>query len=64
MLVLARQRDEEIVVRVPASTQQREITFTVVDVRGDKVRIGVIAPKDVTIHRGEVQKLIDRENSK
>lgn len=33
----------------------------VVDIRGDKVRIGVEAPRDVTVHREEVQRAIDRE---
>ncbi len=47
MLVLSRKRDESIVIN-------DNIVVTVVDVRGDKVRLGFDAPKDVPIHRREV----------
>lgn len=54
MLVLSRCRDESIVIA-------DNIVITVVDIRGDKVRLGITAPKDVPIHRSEVAKAIARE---
>lgn len=53
MLVLSRKKSETIVIN------NHEVTITVVEIRGDKVRLGVEAPKDVSIHRGEVQAAID-----
>ncbi|MCA9085040.1 MAG: carbon storage regulator CsrA [Planctomycetaceae bacterium] len=55
MLVLSRQRDETIVIG-------DSIRITIVEVRGDKVRIGIDAPKDVTVHRQEVYDAIKRES--
>ena len=55
MLVLSRHRDESIIIG-------DDIVVTVVDIRGDKVRIGIKAPDDVTIHRREVYERILREN--
>ena len=54
MLVLSRQRDQTIVIG-------DSIRVTIVDVRGDKVRIGVDAPRDITVHREEVSEAIQRE---
>ena len=47
MLVLSRHRDESIIIG-------DDIVITVVDIRGDKVRLGIVAPKDVPVHRQEV----------
>src|ERR1700742_3102226 len=55
MLVLSRQRDETIMIG-------DDIEITVVDIRGDKVRLGIQAPKEVTVHRKEVYEAIRREN--
>ncbi|MCA9049021.1 MAG: carbon storage regulator CsrA [Planctomycetaceae bacterium] len=55
MLVLSRQRDETIIIG-------DSIRITIVEVRGDKVRIGIDAPKDVTVHRQEVYDAIKRES--
>lgn len=55
MLVLSRKRDESIVIN-------NDITITVVDIRGDKVRLGIKAPKEVPVHRQEVYDAIHREN--
>jgi carbon storage regulator len=55
MLVLSRQRDESIVIG-------DNIVVTIVDVRGDKVRLGIEAPREVTVHRREVYDAIQREN--
>lgn len=53
MLVLSRHIDEKIVIG-------DNITITVVDIRGDKVRLGIEAPHDVTVHRQEVYDAIKR----
>ena len=55
MLVLSRQRDETILIG-------DDIELTVVDIRGDKVRLGIKAPPNVTVHRKEVCEAIRREN--
>jgi len=55
MLVLARQRDESIVIG-------DEIIVTVVDIRGDKVRLGIAAPRSVSVHRKEIWEAIRKEN--
>jgi carbon storage regulator len=55
MLVLSRQRDETIMIG-------DEVELTVVDIRGDKVRIGIKAPANVAVHRKEVYEAIKREN--
>ncbi len=55
MLVLSRQRDETIMIG-------DEIEITVVDIRGDKVRLGINAPRQVDVHRKEVYEAIKREN--
>ncbi len=54
MLVLSRHRDESIMIG-------DEIVITVVDIRGDKVRLGIDAPQDVPVHRQEVYEAIQRE---
>ncbi len=56
MLVLSRQRDESIIIG-------DNIVITVVDIRGDKVRLGIEAPKEVSVHRQEVYEAIQRENT-
>ncbi len=55
MLVLSRHRDESIMIG-------DEIVVTIVDIRGDKVRLGINAPQDVPVHRQEVYEAIQREN--
>jgi carbon storage regulator len=54
MLVLSRHKGESIVIN-------DDITVTVVEIRGDKVRLGVTAPKEVPVHRQEVHEAIQRE---
>ena len=53
MLVLSRKKDESIVIN-------NDITIVVVEIRGDKVRLGVEAPKEVPVHRREVFEAITR----
>ena len=53
MLVLSRKKNESIVIN-------NYITIVVVDIRGDKVRLGVEAPKEVPVHRQEVFNAIQR----
>jgi carbon storage regulator len=55
MLVLSRQRDETIMIG-------DDIELTVVDIRGDKVRLGIKAPAHVAVHRKEIYDAIKREN--
>lgn len=54
MLVLSRQRDESIMIG-------DDVEVTIVDVRGDKVRLGITAPKEIPVHRREVYEAIQRE---
>lgn len=56
MLVLSRKRKEKIVIG-------DSITITVIEILGDKVRLGIEAPLDVTVHREEVYEAIKRENA-
>lgn len=56
MLVLSRKKQEQIVI-------DEEILVTVIDIRGDKVRLGVTAPKDVPVHRKEVHAAIKRKEA-
>ena len=53
MLVLSRHRDESIIIG-------DDIVITVVDIRGDKVRIGIAAPAEISVDRYEVH-LMRRE---
>jgi carbon storage regulator len=55
MLVLSRQRDESIVIG-------DNVVVTIVDIRGDKVRLGIDAPGEIPVHRREVYEAIQREN--
>ena len=55
MLVLSRQRDESIIIG-------DNVVVTIVDIRGDKVRLGIDAPSEVPVHRREVYEAIQREN--
>jgi carbon storage regulator len=54
MLVLSRKQDEKIMIG-------DSITLMVISIQGDKVRLGIEAPKDVSIHREEVYQAIQRE---
>ena len=55
MLVLSRQKDQTIMIG-------DDIEITVVDIRGDKVRLGISAPSPIPVHRKEVYDAIQREN--
>jgi len=54
MLVLSRQRDESIMIG-------DDVEIIIVDVRGDKVRLGITAPKSIPVHRREIYDAIQRE---
>ena len=56
MLVLSRKKDEKILIG-------DSITLMVIEIRGDKVRLGIDAPRDVTVHREEVYEAIRREQT-
>lgn len=53
MLVLSRKKNESIIIN-------DDITIVVVEIRGDKVRLGVEAPKEIPVHRNEVYEAIQR----
>ncbi len=53
MLVLSRKKNESIVIN-------NDIKIVVVEIRGDKVRLGVEAPREVPVHRREVYDAIQR----
>lgn len=55
MLVLSRKKNESIIIN-------DNITITVIEIRGDKVRLGIEAPKDVTVHRREVYEAIQNQS--
>lgn len=55
MLVLSRKRDESIII-------DGGIVITIVDIRGDKVRLGIEAPTSVPVHRKEVYDALKRES--
>jgi len=57
MLVLSRKRNESIIIN-------NDITIVVVEIRGDKVRIGIEAPSSVPVHRKEVYDAIQRNNER
>lgn len=57
MLVLSRKKNESIIIN-------DNVVITVIDVRGDKVRIGIEAPRDITVHRQEVLEAILEEKLK
>ena len=54
MLVLSRQKDESIMIG-------DDVEITIVDVRGDKVRLGITAPKTTSVHRKEIYEAIQKE---
>ena len=56
MLVLSRKKDEKIVIG-------DNISIMVVEIRGDKVRLGIEAPRDISVHRREVYEAIKRKES-
>ncbi len=57
MLVLSRLRDETIMIG-------EDVEITVVDIRGDKVRLGINAPTSIAVHRKEVYEAIRQENQR
>ncbi len=57
MLVLSRQRNESIMIG-------HDVEVMITDVRGDKVRLGITAPKDIPVHRREIYEKIKREGQK
>ena len=56
MLVLSRQKKESIMIG-------DDVEITIVDVRGDKVRLGITAPKSISVHRREIFDAIQREKA-
>ena len=57
MLVLSRKKNESIVIN-------NDIIVTVVEIRGDKVRLGIVAPKEVPVHRQEVYEAIHGKDAR
>lgn len=56
MLVLSRKRDERIVIA-------DNIVITIVEIRGDKVRLGIEAPREVSVHRQEIYNAVQADKS-
>ena len=56
MLVVSRYKEESIIIG-------GNIEVVIVDIRGEKVRLGITAPKDISVHRKEIQEAIDREKN-
>jgi carbon storage regulator len=56
MLVLSRQRNESIMIG-------DDVEIIIVDVRGDKVRLGITAPRAISVHRKEVYEAIQKEKA-
>jgi len=54
MLVLSRQKDESVMIG-------DEVEIIIVDIRGDKVRLGITAPRSIDVHRKEIYELIQKE---
>lgn len=54
MLVLSRKKDEKIIIG-------DDIIIMVIEIRGDKVRLGIEAPKEISVHREEVYEAIQRD---
>ena len=61
MLVLTRKIDQSITLGDPAGAEEA-IEITVVEIRGGEVRLGIKAPRDVTVHRKEVWAQVQQEN--
>ncbi len=57
MLVLSRKKDEKIIIG-------DNITLMVIEIRGDKVRLGIDAPKEISVHREEVYNAIQKESDR
>ena len=57
MLVLSRKKDETIVI----NSGNNDIHVTIVDIRGDKIRVGINAPPEVSIHREEIAEIIENK---
>ena len=54
MLVITRYRDQSVVI-------DNKAEIVIVDIRGNKVRLGITAPKEISVHRKEVQEAINRK---
>ena len=57
MLVLSRLRNQSIIIN-------DNVVVTIVDIRGDKVRLGIEAPSEIPVHRQEVHEAIQREKTR
>ena len=56
MLILSRKRNEKIMVG-------DEIEFTIIDIRGDQVQVGIDAPRSIPVHRKEIYDIIQKEKA-
>ena len=63
MLVLSRKKNESIVIQNPNDPNAPPIEILVVDIRGDKVRLGIEAEKNIPVHRREVYEVIKKNEA-
>lgn len=59
MLVTTRHPGESVIITVPPGDKPQRITVKLIQVRGDRVRLGFDAPREIEVHREEVQRDID-----
>jgi carbon storage regulator len=63
MLILSRKQDERIVIDLSKCKPGALVEIMVVDFRGDRVRLGINAPREVTVHRKEIYDAIQRDKA-
>ena len=61
MLCISRKVTESVIITAPDGTK---MVVKILSRRGDKIRLGITAPRDYAVHREEVQAKIDEETSR
>jgi sRNA-binding carbon storage regulator CsrA len=63
MICLRREAGDEVVITVPPSTESRRIVISTYQIRESYVKLGFVADRDIAIYRGEIQTLVDADES-